>query len=167
MEGLTVAELKFKPRPLRATPSLCSLLNFWKSQITPYRLRLTAEFSLAGTKTPRVSGAVRSEEEETQKSKSQSAAREEWEVRKNKKQQIKGIIRGTETKSAVLNYIVSSKEQGKLPSHNLAADSRQEGCADTLRKPVWASGRAHSAVGVARNSFLIGMVFATAKLGGG
>lgn len=50
---------------------------------------LGAELSLAGTKAPRVSGAVRNHEEETPKSKSQSAVGEEWEVCKNKKHQIK------------------------------------------------------------------------------
>lgn len=67
----------------------------------------------------------------------------------------------------MLNGVESPKERGKLLSDNSAADSRQEGRADALRKPVWASGRAPRAVGGARNRFLTGMGFATAQLGGG
>jgi len=55
---------------------------------------LAAEFGLAGTR------RLRGCEGETRKSESQSALGEEWEAHKRKKQQIRGIIRGTETKSA-------------------------------------------------------------------
>lgn len=159
MEAVTVAGLKFKPNPLGATPSLRSHPNSEIScNITPGETQ-----GRAGTETPRVRGAVRSDKEETPKSKSQSAGGEEWEVCQNKKQQINGIIRGTETKTAVLSCVNSSEEWGNLPSHNLAADSRQ----DAPRKPVWASGRARRAVGGAGNRFLMGMGFAPAMLGGG
>lgn len=87
-----------------------------------------------------------------QSSESQSATGEEWEVCRNRKQPIKEIIRGAKTGSAVLNGVELSKAQGKLPPHSLAADRRQEGPADRLRKPVWASGRARRAVGGAGNS---------------
>lgn len=141
LQGLSLSPELCEP-PVHSAP-----VQTWKSRVTPRRVRLAAEFSLAGTKMPCVSGAAWNDEEETQKSKSQSAVGEEWEVRKNKKQQIKVIIRGTQTKSAVLNCVDSSKEQRKLPSHRLAADSRQEGRADMLRKPVWASGRAFQGCG--------------------
>lgn len=45
---------------------------------------------------------------------SQSATGEEWEVCKNKKQQITGIMRGPEDPEQWLSCVDSSKEWGKL-----------------------------------------------------
>lgn len=138
MEGLTVAGLTFKPRPLqppiRSVP--IELLEISHNTM-PGETR-------GGAQPHRDQDAPcqwdREEEEETQKSESQSAVGEEWEVRKNKKQQIKGIIRGTGMKGAVLNCIDLLKEMEKLPSHNLAAGRRalqmrggsQFGCQEEL-----------------------------------
>lgn len=117
-----MAGLTFKPRPLQ--PPICSV---------PIELLEISHNTVLGETrggaqphwdqdAPCQRGCE--DEEEMQKSESQSAMGEEWEVRKNKKQQIKGIIRRTGTKGAVLNCIDLLKEMEKLPSHNLAADRR-------------------------------------------
>lgn len=59
---------------------------------------------------PRVSRAG----QQTQKAKAQSAVGEEWEVCKNKKQQITGIMRDPEDLEQWLSCVDSSKEWGKL-----------------------------------------------------